>query len=348
MAQPVTPKCLRGCIIAPLVTIIVLILVIVIATVVVLNMTPDQLGIADVEVFDGETFRTLGLADIKFKDFAKHLDALLNANEDEIVQNPVDETAEKENADTAVEDSSVSKKSDGSIDYSSILQDKITYSTEQQITYKDTTLAYIFNQILEDGAVSNDDAVKFLKDINASISEVTISKNGGNATLRIVVCIDTKSIKEEVKSSLDEVGAGRYITIPDKVFLVSYQTLDVNADNALVTSSVSLKINDKDNPLSDAIFKVLAKRTQEVANQNNLSADTSKEAVNNEIGKAFVSIVTNLGEPVAINEHEIVVKTYRKVEIGVGGNVDIEIELPEVNKIPSLVDGEIIVEYPAA
>lgn len=308
MAQPATPGCIKGCIIGPIIVVVVLILAIVIGAVVLVNLTPDQLGIADIELFEGETLRTLGLADVKIKDVFDFIDTIMNPNEDEIVQNPIDNEVEKGKADTAIEGSSVAKKDDGSIDYSSIVTDKIIYPTTQEITYSDTTLAYIFNQMVTDGAESSDEAIKFLQDLDAKIDEVTITKNGETWSLRIVASLETQAIAGDINATLDEMGVGGFFSLPDKVFAVSYSTLSL-AEDGLKTESVSLKINDSDSPVSQAIMKALAKKAKE-ATEDSQEVDTSEGAVNNEIGKAFVSVVTNLGKPVAIQEHAIVVETY--------------------------------------
>lgn len=309
MAQPATPGIIKGCIIGPLVTLVAIILIIVIAVVVVINMTPDALGIADIELFEGETLRTLGLADIKLKDAFDFIKNLMNPDTSAIVTNPVDKEVEKGVADSSIENSSVAKKDDGTIDYSSIVTDKIVYPTKENITYKDTTLAFIFNQMVTDGAESSEDAIKFLQDLDAEIDEVSIIKEGESTTLRIVASISTASIAGEVNATLEEAGVARFFTLPEKIYAVSYSTLTLNGD-VLDTTSVSLKINDSDSPLTDAIMKALSKKADEIAEDNGEEVDTSENNVNGAIGDAFVAVVTNLGKPVAVNNHEIMVETY--------------------------------------
>ncbi len=309
MAQPATPGCVKGCIIGPIIAIVAIILIIVIAAVVVINMTPDQLGIADIELFEGETLRTLGLADVKIKDVFSFIDELMNPKESDIVKNPINNEVEKGKADAAIESSSVAKNDDGSINYASIANDKIIYSTTQEITYNDTTLAYIFNQMVSDGAESSDAAIKYLQDLDAKINEVTIVRNGETWSLRIVASIETTSIASEVNASLEEMGVGGLFGLPEKIYAVSYSTLSLGEDS-LTTESVSLKINDSDSPVSQAIMKVLTQKANDTAAQEGQVVDTSENAVNVEIGKAFVSVVTNLGKPIAIQEHAIVVETY--------------------------------------
>lgn len=310
MAQVATPGCAKGCIIAPIVTVIVLILVVVIAFVVLINMTPADLGLADVDLFEGETLRSLGLADVKIKDLYGHIETLLNPKTEDIVLNPVNNEVEKGTADAAIEESSVAKKEDGSVDYSSIATDKVIYPTKKEITYKDTTLAYIFNQMVSDGAESSDEAIKYLQELNAIIDEVTITKDGETVALRVVASIKTDTIAGDVNAMLKEANIDGLFTLPEKVYAVSYSTLTINSDGMLVSNPVSLKINDSDNPLSKAIMKVLAKKANDIAEENGGEVDSSENAVNEQIGKAFCSVVSNLGQPKALNNNEIVVETY--------------------------------------
>ncbi len=309
MAQPATPGFIKGCIIVPLITILVLVIVVVGAGLIVLNMTPADLGIADVELFDGETLTTLGLADVKLKEIPAFIKDIMNVEEDKIVTNAPKEE-DKVAAENKIAGSSVQMKEDGvTIDYSSIVTDKIIYPTKQTIEYDDTTLAYIFNQMISDGAESSNDAIEFLQDIDASINEVTISKSEEGSSLRLVASIDLTSMTEELVSALKEAGVGSFIKLPEKAYLVSYSSITIN-EEGLVTTSQSLKINDSDNPISKAIMKVLAKKANETAQEEGQQVDTNANVVNDKIGEAFVSIVSNLGKPVEIKDGAIAVETY--------------------------------------
>ncbi|MBO7178472.1 MAG: hypothetical protein J6V69_05165 [Clostridia bacterium] len=307
MAQPSTPGFIKGCVIVPLVTILVLVIVVVAGGLIVLNMTPADLGLADLELFEGETLASLGLADIKLKEIPKFLNELMNPDETKILENQFDATEEQGKAESNIADSSVAKKENGDIDYSSIVTDKIIYPTKQNIEYKDTTLAYIFNQMVADGAESSDEAVEFLKELNASISEVSIKEDG---TLRIVAYIELASLTNDLKEELNEAGVGSFVKIPERVYLVSYSGLSLDAEGNLVTTSKSLKINDSDSPISTAIMKVLAKKADEVATEEGQQVDTSEAVVNGKIGEAFVAVVSNLGKPVEVRAGAIVVETY--------------------------------------
>ena len=128
--------------------------------------------------------------------------------------------------------------------------------------------------------------------------------------LRIVAYIELASLTDDLKSALDEAGVGSFVKIPDKVYLVSYSGLTIDAEGNLVTQSKSLKINDSDSPISTAIMKVLAKKANEVASEEGQQVDTSEAVVNGKIGEAFVAVVSNLGKPVEVKAGGIVVETY--------------------------------------
>lgn len=306
MAQPANTGCLKGAIIIALVVIIALVA----GVLIVINLTPADVGLADVELFDGETLATLGLADVKFKDFPKMLKEILEPpSESEIVLKPVDKVAEKATATENIGESSVQKKEDGSIDYSSIITDKIVYPTKKNIEYKDTTLAYIFNQMVNDGAESNEDAIKYLQDLNANIDEVSIANTAEGFVLRVVASIDLGTMTAELNDALEEAGVASFIKIPEKAYIVSYQNIAIGEDGLSHTSK-SLKINDSDNALTRAIMKILAKKANEAAQEAGENIDTSENVVNDKIGEAFVTVVTNLGKPVSLEDGAIIVETY--------------------------------------
>ncbi|MBO5776005.1 MAG: hypothetical protein J6R35_01385, partial [Clostridia bacterium] len=292
MAQPAHTGCLKGCIITPIITFIVLVLIIVIGVTVVLNMTPEKLGLADMELFEGETLRSLGLADVKIKEVFKLIKSIMDEpDESTIVTNKFDAQTEQTTTNSVVSGSNI-VQADGSIDYSAMLENKVVYTEEKLLKYNDTTLAYIFNQMIADGSADSEEAIKFIKELNAVINEVSIIKSGDNTTLRIVASIATGSIAEEVNAALKETGVGfvgNMFKLPEKIYLVSYLNLNANEQGELVTSSQSIKINDADNAVSEAIFKVLSKKAQEVAEGEGQQVDTDRNAVNAKIGEAFVA-----------------------------------------------------------
>lgn len=76
-------------------TLLAIVLILVIAFVVVINLTPRQLGAQNVKI-DGKTIEEMGIADTKIINIYKSIKSLSAAKEDKIVTNKFDETAEKD------------------------------------------------------------------------------------------------------------------------------------------------------------------------------------------------------------------------------------------------------------
>ncbi|MBO7155927.1 MAG: hypothetical protein J6V83_00820, partial [Clostridia bacterium] len=113
MAQPAHTGCLKGCIITPIITFIVLVLIIVIGVTVVLNMTPEKLGLADMELFEGETLRSLGLADVKIKEVFKLIKSIMDEpDESTIVTNKFDAQTEQTTTNSVVSGSNIVQADD--------------------------------------------------------------------------------------------------------------------------------------------------------------------------------------------------------------------------------------------
>ncbi len=323
MAVPVAPK---GCLLKLLIALIVIVVILAVAFVVLINLTPAQVGIADLELFDGNSLRDMGLADVKFKDLYKEIKAIMNPDESKIVQNGYSEEEETTNASENVNNSSIERKEDGTPDYSSIVKEPLTYDKEYLIEYNDTTLAYIFNAAIADASsnASSDgssEGLEYLSSLNVDINEVTVSKSGQNYVLRIVASISLTSIKDEVKNALG--GLSSIVSIPDRVYVVSYSTVTADENGKIVTTSDSLKINDADNKIADAIFKVLAKKANEAATEaTGEGTKTDADYVNDKIGEGFSEFIARLGNvgTATVDNDKVVVSG--TVELGAKGVTD--------------------------
>lgn len=292
MAAPIAP---RGCLLKFLITIIVIIALIAVAAIVVINLTPEQLGLADIEIYEGNTLRDLGLADIKLKDLYGELMAILEPDPDKIITNGYDEKTETSKANGNLENSSVKIKEDGTPDYSSIIEEPLTYDKEYLIEYKDTTLAYIFNAVIADSSdnAGDSDSIEFLRSLGIEIDEITVSADGSKYVLRMVASIDLTSIKSDVESALGAVSS--YVTLPDRVYIVSYSTVSADEEGKIVTTSRSLKINDADNKIADAIFKVLADKAEEMTD-GEVGDVNDADYVNSKVGEGFAEFMARLGK----------------------------------------------------
>lgn len=268
------------------------------------NTTPAKLKVADIEFMDGVSLRSLGFADMKIKDIIKQFKSLVNADTSEIVRNaPADE--DKTNAESNLEGATNEGFTDGSgtPDYTFIVSNQLTYENRSVKLYEDTTLAYIFNMIVSqsvDSAASADSGnegsqgIEYLKKINASVNEITITKTAGDAKMRIVMSVNTAELKEKITEALGAAAGIVRIPIPDVLYAVAYFGLTADSEKPSEIAAVSedLRINDTDNAVSKAIFKLLA--TQAGLNSDDEAAQ--KAAINDKIGNAFKSIIFNLGD----------------------------------------------------
>lgn len=306
MAQPVTPKCLKGCCLTILIIVLLVAVLIGVSVAVVLNMTPDRLGIADIplDFLGGKTLRDYGLADVKLKEAFKLFKEMMDPDEDKIVLNRFDESVDKPAAQGNVANSSIVKE-DGSYDYSSAVSEKVVYDKVYLKSYLDTTLAYMFDSMIssaETGIEAEGDpdstGVKFLRDINANVNEVTISASGDGYTLRIVASISLKPLQDELKNALADAKIPQsLIKIPDRVYIVSYAAISADGEGKLITVPQDIRINDVENAVADAIFAALADSASDAAGDNAGAIETSdKNAINGEILNAFAAVINNLGK----------------------------------------------------
>jgi len=263
-----------------LISLVVIIVILGIAFVTLINLTPRQLKIHDIDLA-GQTIEDLGLADTKFIDIFKSIKGLLKAEEKDVVKNGYNSDTEKSNSETAFEGSTL----DNADNYSSVATEKVIYTSSKQIDYKDTTIAYILNDIVKSYS-GTDEALKYLKDANIVVKEMTITVADGKGSIRMVCAMELGQYKDQI---VDAVGSMASIfPIPDGVYIVSEVGFDVPTtgenQGVIATTPKSISINgDNDNPVTKAIVKVILGEGQDL---NDL---------NGKLGEAVSSVIKNLG-----------------------------------------------------
>lgn len=268
-----------------LVAFLLIVAILVAAVITVLNLTPKQLKLDRVPL-GSFTLAELGLADTKIIDVFKSISGLAKIDEEKLVANAPEAEKEAPKAKENTTGSNIPTLENGEPDYTVLADAHIIYDKQYLKTYDDTTLAYIFTQMISsEGADSGNEALSYLANLNAECREITITKGVSSATLRIVASIDITSMLGQVQEMLGPLAS--VIQIPDTFYLVSYQTMDVNLLGRIVTTSVDIKLNDKDDALSNAIFTVLS--------QGKSDSNEAKTEVNNTIGEGFAQFISNLG-----------------------------------------------------
>ncbi len=277
-------------------SIVIIAVILIIPAVVVINLTPQQLNFADKEIYQSNSMRSLGLADTKLIDIFKFMKSFANTKEGDIVTNPYVESTEKGNAEVNFNDVSNIPKdaTSGEPTYSSMLTQPVLFDKVYQLSFSDTTLAYIFNKMISEISTSttSNESFNFLAQINATISEISIiNATETKASLRIVAGISLGSIKAEIKTAIGPLAS--IIPIPDKIFLVAnFDEINVDSNKELTLISGTIKINDASSAIADAIFSVIAKN----ANLHLAEGQTAQSYIADKLGEGIKVVIKNLGK----------------------------------------------------
>ena len=268
-----------------LVAILIIAVLLGIAFVIVINLTPDQLGLGGVALGD-KTIDELGLGNTKIIDIYKSIKNIGNTKEEDVVENPVNKEEEKSNASDNMEGS----VKDYNDDYSSVAVEPVVYDVRRLVSYDDTTIAYILDNIVQHADAESSDEIKALKDANLSVKELTITKDSSGAKMRVVSYMDLTNYQDQIKEALG--SAASILPIPKQAYLVSEFSFTVETGllspdlGKMITTPLSISINgNNDDPVSKAILEVMGNMTGEDIN-----------SLNGKLGEAVAQVVGNLGQ----------------------------------------------------
>ncbi len=297
-----------------LISIVVILVILAIAFVVLIHLTPRQYHLENVKLGE-KTIEELGLADTKIIDIYKGIKGIGKAKESDVVHNPVDKQEEKVKADDNFEGSTL----DNTDDYSSVVKEPVLYDVQRLVSYDDTTIAYILDNIIQHADADSTSEVKALKDAKLSVKEVTVGKLEANGTLRVVSYMDLSSFTDQIKDALG--AAANILPIPKQAYLVSDFNFTINATGKLATTPTGICVNgNNDDPVSKAILEVFANMTgQDVDELNGKLGEAISQVVGNlgMVGTAETVGSTNVVNPLTINiglggvaEHKLTLITY--------------------------------------
>lgn len=257
-----------------LLSIFIFLLIVAIIVVVLITRTPRQLKVHNKPIVDGETFESLGLADTKFIEIFKSFKNLSKVKEEDMVKNKYDATAEASNMQGVATGSDLD-----SSNYGTIAERPVTYQDDVMVVYKDTTLAYLFNEAVQKPVSDS----KF-KDLGLVLEEISITK--ADANIRMVGSIQVSD---------DDAPKIPLITIPKKVYVVYYFTLSADNQGVATLTAKSVKINDGDDPVVKSVLdKILEKHKVEGIEDAN--SDAKLQATANDLAKEFSKVVNNIGK----------------------------------------------------
>ena len=282
--------CLKGCLTILIVTLLIIGLIVG-AAFYVLNMTFDELGIADTEIFGDMTIRDLGLADTKLIDVFKAVrDFLKDPDEADIVNNPYDpqEAAANLNAEFGF-----LKDDSGNIDYGLIMGDTLyTDDGRYLVTLADTDIAYMMDQAIQQ---ANEEGEMGEEPMPMSVREITISKaSGGTYMLRVVVRLDLSSMKDEIANELAGVPLVSNI-IPNAIYFVGDSKLLVSSEGVASAEAPVLTVNGSSNVIMDVIMQQLNEKVSQETELEEEDGDFM-DMLGEALSGAFCQVVNNIGE----------------------------------------------------
>ena len=278
---------MKRCCISTLISLFVVIVLLVVGVVVLLNLTPAKLHLADVEIM-GSTISEMGLADAKFIDIIKGVRAL-GAKESDVVKNAYNAETEQAAAAEAFAHSNANGQ------YDKLLDDQAVFDKRYLLIVNDTTLAYVVDQAI--GA-----AYTYQVDGQAqaamSVREVTVSKleglDGSNrGYMRVVVGV---SVGAFVNSAITDVTDKVNFKMPQYVYVVFEGDFDVvtsgeNKGKMTFSTTKATLAGKDDNPLTGVVLKL-------VCTAAGISTDdttTAEQQLCNDIFGKMSSCVSHVG-----------------------------------------------------
>lgn len=278
--------CAGGCLVKTLIALVIIVVIIGGAFLWLINQTPETLGFADVEI-NGMTIREMGLADTKIKAIFAVIKGLLDVNETDIVTNPYDPVEDKASTDESLNSIGVPSEGDN-INYLYLVENAIVTDDPELVEFSDTEIAFLLDAMVQQGVESQEaegeEQVEIVREMNAGFAQVIINKGQTN-TLEMMVKIDISSIKDEIPN-IPFVGN----MIPNDVFLNSINTLSIDSEGKISTTSQSLEINGMTDEMSTNIINALFNNIAQGETEEN-----SIEYFNNTFGELFRLVINNVG-----------------------------------------------------
>jgi hypothetical protein len=285
-----------GCFGSLFVTIMSVAIVIVVVVAIVGNMTVASLGgLQDLELFQGQSLKTLGFSEYKIKDIIGPLTELytsMTEDPDVIAEKVVDKDAAPTDEDKAAVDdifagSSAANKDgegetggSGGVDLGNIINEKVTFTEKKEISVTDKQLAAIFNGVI--GGAGQISGLEILQQFNAQVQNVKIESVGGELHLITVMSLDISSMTASIPIPI---GNTLFVTITNRITGVETSG---TRQGAIVTEAVSMKLND----LNASVQATFVNIIMSMIGQEGLT----EEYLIGSVGAMFSGGLNNLGK----------------------------------------------------
>lgn len=131
---------------------------------------------------------------------------------------------------------SIINEEDGSIDYSKIFANEVTFDTRMQISFNDFELTAIFNSIID----SQQGRYKELKDLDAVILQVVILGKNADGSVNVKMTFTMPSAKFAASTGAMKLP----ITLPENLYFTAVVKITADDDGKLTHEPVSVSIDN--------------------------------------------------------------------------------------------------------
>lgn len=260
---------------------LVLVLIVVGGVIVVVNLTPRQLGIAQVQVTPQSNVEQLGIADVRMSQILSLLSTVISEpNKQKIAPNAYT-LQDAESADALAPLMGLSP-SQQQPDYKKLMYGLSPgLGVKQPLTIAEKQLAYMVSAALQQFYVSVEggiaaeivDAVEVMKLLDATAEEITLYRQDGDCYMKTVVKLNVKDCVAEINKQIPVVQIADviYCTIVNKVTVEDKTVLGITVNEGVLTQKefVSVTVNDRHSEITekvlDALFIVLTEEGKEPA-----------------------------------------------------------------------------------
>lgn len=265
MANSVNISCLKGLIKLLIVLVIIIVLIIVGIGMLKNSLTMEKLGFDDNVLLQGKTMDDLGLKDATISEYYAYIKTMMkNKN----IDNPFNINNDKD----IFAVSGIQQKlpqNNGVAEYKYLLTNAIRFNVNEEITFRDTEIGYLFSEIYKNSNMIDGTKLK------GNIKEVTFVVAGGMPNMRVVF---------DVSELIDDINFKSWIVKPKNLYFSFYYSLAVT-DGRLSAACKSLSINGLNNPFTEAIYKTVS-----------IGGNKTMQEYGNLYGVAFCNVINNIGK----------------------------------------------------
>ncbi len=274
---------------------IALLLVIVLVCVALFVLTPDMLGIADQPIMGEQTLRDLGFENLTlFQVIQEVLAITTEPNDEDFITHTEDDLNE------ATTKLNLPTKSDGSVDYSNVLENGNlnNSSTSKRLTAKETAAVLdglIKYSIAESSSGSSDSNEMAMLGNSITLADVAVGKNAdGDKTIKITIGIKLREIIEASGGEGDVPPELMDMIHEGNTFITQEFAIDDSTDEIKLIENqefAPLLINGKES----SVIMALISGAGGSSSSGSEMTDSEMNAIQAELGTGIINMLNLLG-----------------------------------------------------